>query len=63
MGDYDRCFKHKRNNPACDPWDSQRNEKNAIPISIAFSAEILIGNENVISVEHSVEHKTKYRLK
>ena len=27
-------MKHKRNDPMCDPWDSQGNEKNAISISI-----------------------------
>ena len=24
---YDGYVKHKRNNPTCDPWDSQGNEK------------------------------------
>ena len=26
-GSYDGYVKHKRNNPMCDPWDSQGNEK------------------------------------
>ena len=51
--------KHKRNNPTCDPWDSQGNEKNAISVSIAFSINISIRNENIISGEH----KTKNSLK
>ena len=29
-------MKHKRNDPMCDPWDSQGNEKNAVSISIVF---------------------------
>ena len=28
-------MKHKRNDPVCDPWDSQGDE-NAVSISIAF---------------------------
>ena len=42
-----------------DTWDSQGDEKNAISISIAFSFDFLIRNENIISEEH----KTKRRLK
>ena len=38
-----------------DPWDSQRNEKNAVSISFAFIVDILIRNENI----NSKEHKTK----
>ena len=56
-GSYDGYVKHKRNNPTCDPWDSQGNEKNAISISIAFSINILIRNIT------SEDHKTKNRLK
>ena len=41
------------------PWDSHGNEKNVISISIAFSINILIRNENIISEER----KTKNRLK
>ena len=26
-GSYDRYVKHKRNDPMCDPWDTQGNEK------------------------------------
>ena len=26
-GSYDGYVKHKRNDPMCDPWDSQGNEK------------------------------------
>ena len=49
-------MKHKRNDPMCDPWDSQEKEKNAISISIAFSLDVLIRNENVTC-------KIKNRLK
>ena len=46
-------MKHKRSNPTCDPWDSQGNEKNAISISTAFSINISIRNENIVSEEHT----------
>ena len=52
MGNYDGYVKHKRNNPTCDPSDSQGNEKNEISISIAFSINISIRNGNIISEEH-----------
>ena len=42
-----------------DSWDSQGNEKNAVSISIAFSLDFFIRNENIISEER----KTKNRLK
>ena len=35
-------MKHKRNDPMCDPWDSQGDEKNAISISFAFCLDFLI---------------------
>ena len=38
-------MKHKRNDPMCDPWDFQGNEKKAFSIFIAFC---LIRNENII---------------
>ena len=47
-GSFDGYAKQK-NEPMCDPWDSQGNEKNAISISIAFS--ISIRNENITSEE------------
>ena len=50
---------HKRNDPMCDPWDSQGDEKNAISISIAFCLDFLIRNENI----SSEECKTRNRLK
>ena len=56
MGSYDRYAKHKRNNPKCDPWDSQGNEKKSI--SIAFSMNILIRNENITSGEDKKKQKT-----
>ena len=52
-------MKHKRNDPMCDPWDSQGNETNAISLSIAFYLDFLIRNENITSEEC----KTKNRLK
>ena len=48
-------MKHKRNDPVCDPWDSQGN----VSISIAFCLDVLIRNENITSEEC----KTKNRLK
>ena len=44
-------MKHKRNDPMCDPWDSQGDEQNAISISIAFCLDVLIRNENITSEE------------
>ena len=32
-GSYDGYVKHKKNNPACGPWDSQGNEKCQKPIT------------------------------
>ena len=52
-------MKHKRNDPMCDPWDPQGNEKNAISISTVFCLEFLIRNENIASEEC----KTKNCLK
>ena len=34
-------MKHKRNDPMCDPLDSQGDEKNAVSISIAFCLDFL----------------------
>ena len=44
-------MKHKRNDPMCDPRDSQGNEKNAISISIVFCLDFLIRNANIASEE------------
>ena len=44
-------MKHKRNDPMCDPWDSQADEKNAIFISTAFCLDFLIRNENITCEE------------
>ena len=51
-------MKHKRNDPMCDLWDSQGEEKNAVPMSVAFYLDFLIRNENITSEEC----KTKNRL-
>ena len=37
-------FKHKRNNPSCDSWDSESNENMQFPS--ASGMDILIGNKN-----------------
>ena len=58
-GSYGGYVKHKRNDPMCDLWDLQGNEKNAISISIAFRFDFLIRNENITSEEC----KKKDRLK
>ena len=42
-------MKHKRNDPMCDPWDSQGDEKNAVSISIGFCLDFLFRNENITS--------------
>ena len=43
----------------CDSWDSPGNEnKNAISYSVAFSVDIFIRNENIISEKR----KTKTSL-
>ena len=52
-------MKHKRNDPMCDPRDSQEDEKNAIYISIAFCFHFLIRNKHITSEEC----ETKNRLK
>ena len=51
-------MKHKRNDPMCNPWNSQGDEK-CNSISIAFCLDFLIRNENITSEEC----KTKNRLK
>ena len=53
-------MKHKRNDPMCDPWDSQGMEKNAISISIAFCLDFFSRNENITSEEcRNLELKKK----
>ena len=44
-------MKHKKNNPACYPWDSQEIGKDAVSIFIAFSLDFLIRNEDITSEE------------
>ena len=51
-------MKDQRNDPMCNPSDSQGNEKIAVSISIAFCLDFLIRNENITSKEC----KTKNRL-
>ena len=51
-------MKHKRNDPMCDPWDSQ-GDKKVISISIAFCLTVFIRNENMTFEEC----RTKNRLK
>ena len=56
---YDRYVKHKRNDPVCDPWDSQENEKNAVSISIKFLPDFFIRNENITSEECKARNSLK----
>ena len=44
-------MKHKRNDPMCDPWNFQGNEKNAFSISVAFCHHFFIRNESITSEE------------
>ena len=55
-------MKHKRNNPTCDPWESQGNEKKCNFCSIAFSINISIRKENIISDEHKTKKPFKMIL-
>ena len=51
-GSYDGFVKHKRNDPMCDPWDSQGNEKKMqFLFLLPFCLDILIRNENITSEE------------
>ena len=52
-------MKHKRNDPMCDPWDSQGDEKMQFLLLLLFCFDFLIRNENITSEEC----KTKSRLK
>ena len=51
-------MKHKRNDPVCDPWDSQGDRKWRFYF-YCFCLDFLIRNENITSDEC----KTKDRLK
>ena len=50
-------MKHKRNDPMCDLWDYQVDEK--MQFLFAFCLDLLVRNENI----SSEECKTKNRLK
>ena len=50
-------MKHKRNDPMCDPRDSQGDEKNAVCITFAFRLDFFIGNENITSEECKAKHR------
>ena len=52
-------MKHKRNDPMCDTFNSQGNEKMQFLFLFSFCLDILIRNENIASEEC----KTKSRLK
>ena len=58
-GIYGRYVKHKRNDPKCDPWHSQGDEKLQFLFLLRFCLDFLIKNENITSKEC----KTKNRLK
>ena len=49
----------KEKNQTCEPWDSQENKKNAVSISIAFSIDVLIRNENIASDECNTKNRLK----
>ena len=51
-------MKHKRNDPMCDPWNSQRDEKMQFLFLLLFALTFFIRNENITSEEC----KTKNRL-
>ena len=40
-GIYDGYVKHKRNDPMCDPWDSQGNEKMQFLFLLLFALTFL----------------------
>ena len=52
-------MKRKRNDPMCDPWDSQENEKMQFLFLLLFALIFFTRNENITSEEY----KTKNRLK
>ena len=58
-GRHDGYFKYKRNNQTCNFWDFQGNEINEVSISVAFSVDILIRNENIDSEEHKAKNCSK----
>ena len=53
-------MKHKRNNPTCYPLGIPKGMKNAISISVAFSTDILIRNEDITSEERKTKNHLKY---
>ena len=52
-------MKHERNNPICDPWDSQGNEKIQFLFLLVFVLTFFIRNENVTSEECKTENRLK----
>ena len=52
-------MKHGRNDPMCDPWDSQGDEKMQFLFLLFFCVDFLIRNEHITFEEC----KTKSRLK
>ena len=40
-------MRHKRNDPMCDPWDSQRDEKMQFLFLLLFALIFFIRNENI----------------
>ena len=52
-------MKHKRNDPMCDPRDSQGDEKFNFYF-YAFCLDFLIRNENITSEECKTKNRLKY---
>ena len=52
-------MKHKRNDPTCDPRDSQRDENMQFLFLLLFALTFFIRNKNI----SSEECKAKNRLK
>ena len=44
-------MKHKRNDPMCDPRNSQGDEKMQFIFLLLFCRDVLIRNENITSEE------------
>ena len=42
-------MKHKRNDPMCDPWESQGEEKMQFLFLLLFALTFFIRNENITS--------------
>ena len=50
-------MKHKKNDPMCDPWDSQGNEEMQFLFLLLFCLDFFIRNENITSEECTTKHR------